>query len=82
MVTDAETRARAITHNAKLAVKKMAQEISDFQQDLDALKANIQESTRSMELRLDTLSQAVKETQTSFLGRFQEQEKEEEEGKK
>lgn len=73
MVDNAEARARSITHNAKLAVKKMAEEISDFQEDLDALKKNIQDNTRSMEVRLASISEAVKETQTSFLSRFQEQ---------
>ena len=73
MVDNAEARARSITHNAKLAVKKMAEEISDFQEDLYALKKNFQDNTRSMEVRLASISEAVKETQTSFLSRFQEQ---------
>ena len=54
-------------------VSNIKKEISDFQEDLDALKKNIQDNTRSMEVRLASISEAVKETQTSFLSRFQEQ---------
>ncbi len=70
IVENANDRARTITVNAQMAVAKIAEEISRFHIELDALRESISTNTESMNTRLAAMTGAVEDTQRSFLGRF------------
>lgn len=72
IVENANDRARTITVNAQMAVAKIAEEISRFHIELDALRESISTNTESMNTRLAAMTGAVEDTQRSFLGRFGE----------
>lgn len=67
IVENANDRARTITVNAQMAVAKIAEEISRFHIELDALRESISTNTESMNTRLAAMTGAVEDTQRSFL---------------